>query len=95
MKGSTQETLRPLFNFLRSYSALEETAESKFLLRGKDFIHFHDDPDGLWADVKLSKGRVRVAVRTIAEQGELMGKIADKLDALESSSTRTQRRVGK
>ena len=63
MKEDTLEKLEPLLNFLRSYEALEETAESKFLLRGRDFIHFHDEPDGLWADVILSKGRIRAAVR--------------------------------
>jgi len=62
---------------------LEESSDYKFLLKRQDFIHFHDDADGLWADVKLAKGRVRVSVATDTEQRELMGQIADKLDALE------------
>ncbi len=92
MKESTLETLSPLLNFLRSYEVLEETRGTKFLLKGKDFVHFHDDPDGLWADALLAKGRVRMSVATREEQAELMGKIADKLDALESHRGRNKRR---
>ena len=92
MKESTLEILAPLLGFLRGYEVLEETHETKFLLRGKDFVHFHDDPDGLWADAKLSKGRVRLSVATRSEQDELMEMIAEKLDALELHSTRLTRK---
>lgn len=82
LKQATEETLKPLLNFLRSYECLEESIDCKFLLKGKDFVHFHDDPDGLWADAKLAKGRIRVSVATRAEQGELMELISQKLDTL-------------
>ena len=88
MKDATYEILLPLLRFLKSYEILIETPDSKFLLKGKDFIHFHDDPDGLWADVRLTKGRIRVSVATASEQRELMGQIADKLDALEHHRAR-------
>jgi len=84
MKESTLEMLKPLLSFLRSFDVLEETGGVKFLLKGRDFVHFHDDPDGLWADAKLSKGRLRMSVATLAEQRELMEKIAAKLDSIES-----------
>lgn len=90
MKQSTRETLEPLLRFLRSYACLEETLESRFLLKGKDFVHFHDDPDGLWADAKLSKGRLRLSVATRAEQGELMSLIVEKLDMLDSHEKRSR-----
>jgi hypothetical protein len=92
VKDSTLEILAPLLNFLRGHEVLEETHESKFLLRGKDFVHFHDDPDGLWADAKLSKGRIRVSVATPAEQGELMDMIAEKLEAMESHGAGSTRK---
>ena len=93
MKEETFKTLAPLLRFLRSYEVLVETKGARFLLRGRDFIHFHDDPDGLWADALLSKGRVRMSVSSSSEQGELMGLIAEKLDSLEShaGSGRKQR----
>jgi hypothetical protein len=95
MKEATLEKLLPLLNFLRSYEVLEETGENKFLLGGRDFIHFHDDPDGLWADAKLSKGRIRVSVAGASEQGELMEMIASKLETLESHSEPGQKRRGR
>ena len=83
MRKSTLETLAPLLRFLRGYDVLEETAGVKFLLNGQDFIHFHDAPDGLWADVKLAKGRIRLSVAKASEQGELMEKISATLESLQ------------
>jgi hypothetical protein len=62
------------------------------LERGKDFIHFHDDPDGLWADAKLSKGSIRMSVSTVTAQTELMEKIAKKLDSLNSPREGSRKR---
>jgi hypothetical protein len=92
MKEATLETITPLINFLRSYDVLEEAGDSKFLLKGRDFIHFHDDPDGLWADAILSKGRVRVSVSSASEQGDLMEKIAKRLDTLISHNGHGKKR---
>ncbi len=90
MKDSTLETLKPLLNFLRSYEMLEETGDTKFLLKGRDFVHFHDDPDGLWADAKLTSGRLRMSVATPAEQAELMERIANKLDSLATHGAKSK-----
>jgi hypothetical protein len=95
MKETTLKRLTPLLSFLRSYEVLEEAGESRFLLRGRDFIHFHDDPDGLWADAKLSRGRIRISVASASEQGELMEIIARKLETLESHSEPDQNRRGR
>ena len=95
MKEATLEILSPLLRFLRSYDVLEEKGESKFLLGGRDFIHFHDDSDGLWADAKLSKGRIRVSVASFSEQAELMELIARKLETLESHSEPDQKLRGR
>ena len=84
MKESTIQKLAPLLRMLRSYEILEEVRETKFHLNGRDFIHFHDEPDGLFADVLLAKGRIRASVSSRSEQAELMERIHQKLDALES-----------
>lgn len=91
MKTETLNKLEPLLRFLRSYEVLEETSETRFLLKGRDFIHFHDDPDGLWADARLTKGRIRLSVASQSEQGELMEMITRKLDALESHNENVQK----
>lgn len=98
MKESTLETLAPLLNLLRSYDVLDEVRETSFQLNGRDFIHFHDESDGLWADVRLSKGRIRVAISTPSEQAELIEKISPTLDELESrrgGNRKRQRRRGR
>ena len=42
---------------------------------GKGFIHFHDEPDGLWADIFPSKGVIRMPANTASEQADVIGTI--------------------
>ena len=91
MTESTLEILAPLLNVLRGYHVLDEVRETKFHLNGRGFIHFHDESDGPWADVRLSKGRIRMPVSTRSEQAELIEKICQKLDSLESHRGRNKK----
>ena len=86
MKRETIETLSMLLNFLRSYEILSEVRPTNFHLTGKGFIHFHDESDGLWADIFLSKGRIRMPVNTASEQAEVIGTIEPTLESLESGT---------
>lgn len=92
MREETLETLSPLLNVLRGYSVLEEVRTAAFHLEGRDFIHFHDDePEGLVADVRLAKGRLRMPVSTRSEQAELLEKIEQKLSSLEARAEKPGR----
>ncbi len=85
MKAAALATLKPLLDALRGYSVLEEVRPNAFHLNGADFIHFHDqEPEGLVADVRLAKGRVRMPVSTWAEQAELLERIDAKLATMTS-----------
>ncbi|MDG2197979.1 MAG: hypothetical protein P8O70_14045, partial [SAR324 cluster bacterium] len=84
MKQETIETLALLLNFLRSSEILSEVRPTNFHLNGKGFIHFHVESDGLWADIFLSKGRIRMPVNTASEQAEVIGTIEPTLESLES-----------
>jgi hypothetical protein len=96
MKDSTLETLAPLLGVLRSYPVLNEVRPAAFHLDGGDFIHFHEEPEGLFADARLGRGRVRLPVSTQAEQAELLERIEEKLSSLEShSSSKRQKRKRK
>ena len=53
MRQETIENLAMLLIFLRSYEILSEVKPTNFHLNGKGFIHFHDEADGLWADIFL------------------------------------------
>lgn len=84
MKDSTLDALTPLVDVLRDYEVLDELQPMVFHLHGRDFIHFHERPDGLFADVLLSRGRVRMPVSTESEQAELLERIEQKLSTLNS-----------
>ena len=53
--ASTQvlDTLAPLLERLRAIPGLRERKPGTFYLRSGAFLHFHEDPAGLFADVKL------------------------------------------
>ena len=62
---------------LRALEALTEKARGVFYRRSKAFLHFHDDPGGMFADVRTDpmEGFVRVRVSTKAEQRRLLASI--------------------
>ena len=84
MRQEKIEALSILLNFLKSYEILNEVKPTNFHLNGKGFIHFHDEPDGLWADIFLSKGRLRMPANTASEQADVIGTIEPTLESLES-----------
>jgi len=88
MKQVTAELLAPLLRALRGYSMLDEVKPATFHLRGRDFIHFHEAPDGVVADVLLARGRVHMSVSTTAEQAELLERIESQLASLEAHGHR-------
>lgn len=75
--------LEPLLRTLRGFGVLEEARTAAFHLDGRDFLHFHDEPDGLYADVRLARGRARLPVNTPGEQAELLARLDDTLSSLE------------
>ena len=92
MRQQTIEALSILLNFLKSYEILNEVKPTNFHLNGKGFIHFHDEPDGLWADIFLSKGRLRMPVNIDAEQENVIGTIEPTLESLESVTQKRKTR---
>ena len=86
MRQETIDALSILLNFLKSYEILNEVKPTNLHLNGKAFIHFHDEPDGLWADIFLYKGRLRMPANTASEQAEVIGTIEPTLESLESGT---------
>jgi hypothetical protein len=51
--GSTAlDALEPLLARLRMFPALKEKTRGVFYLKSRAFLHFHEDPSGLWADIR-------------------------------------------
>jgi hypothetical protein len=56
MRHATPEDLEriaPLLDDLRSLDGLTERTPGVFYRRSRAFLHFHADPDGMFADVRL------------------------------------------
>ncbi len=95
MKSSTLEVLAPLLAVLRAHPALQEVRPATFHLDGRGFAHFHEEPEGVFADVLLANGRVHMPVSSLAEQAELMEQIDQVLESLERRKRSRQRKGGK
>lgn len=51
--AATLARIEPLLMRLRSIEGLVERRPGVFYLRGRAFLHFHEDPAGVFADVRL------------------------------------------
>jgi hypothetical protein len=92
MKRTTLDRIAPLLEALRAQPALREVRPTVFQLNGRDFLHFHDEPEGIFADVRLTKGFVRLPVSSHSEQLELLERIDHNLSSLDAHVRDRQRR---
>ena len=70
--AQTLESLAHLLGRLRAIPGLKERKAGTFYLGSSAFLHFHEDPAGLFADVKLDGGEfTRFPVNTKQEQDKL------------------------
>lgn len=68
--------LHSLLAELRALGGLVERKPGTFYRRGSAFLHFHEDPAGLFADVKLGgKQFSRLPVNTTAEREALLAAV--------------------
>jgi hypothetical protein len=61
--------LEPLLTELRALGGLSETSRGVFYLKSKAFLHFHEDPAGLFADVRPPGQADFDRIRVDSEQG--------------------------
>ena len=64
--------LEPLLAELRLRAALREKRPGVFYLKSRAFLHFHEDPKGLFADVRLADDFVRRPVSTNRQRAALL-----------------------
>ncbi len=62
-----------LLERLRAVPGLNEKKRGVFYRRGRAFLHFHEDPSGLHADVRIDNGWHRSRVQTPEERELLVG----------------------
>ena len=78
MRHATSDTLdelEPLLEMLRSVPGLVEKRRGVFYRRSKAFLHFHEDPTGVHADVRFGGEFERVSAETDAERESLITRV--------------------
>jgi hypothetical protein len=73
------DELEPLLSRLRKLDQLVEKKRGVFYRKSKAFLHFHEDPAGLHADVRLDTDFERFRVQTGEEQDALVERITRSL----------------
>ena len=71
--------LEPVLARIRKHEQLKEKKRGSFYRKGKGFLHFHEDPAGLFADVCIGAENQRLRVSTRQEQKALLSKIQELL----------------
>ena len=68
------DRIEDLLAEVRSLPGLKEKKRGVFYLKSKGFLHFHEDPKGMFADLTGADGRGfdRIDVTHAAGQAELM-----------------------
>jgi hypothetical protein len=91
----TLERIAPLLEDLRARPALREQRPGVFTLKSRALLHCHDDPAGVFADVRLSDDFERLRVSTGSEQADLLERIDARLSSVEGRSADRRRRRGR
>ena len=81
MKHASDATLNqiePQLDAIRQHylPPLNEKKQGTFYLKSSAFLHFHEDPAGIFADLKVAGDWERYPVNQPNEWDELMGAIA-------------------
>ncbi|MFI5402397.1 MAG: hypothetical protein ACHQ1G_05630 [Planctomycetota bacterium] len=69
------DRLEPVLRRVRAHPQLREKSRGVFYLRSRAFLHFHEDPKGLFADIRLGDAWTRTRVSTPAERARLLRRI--------------------
>lgn len=72
--SATLDILEPLLAQVRALPGLVERSRGVFYRKGRAFLHFHEDPKGLFADVRDASGQDfdRIEVSTGAGRQQLL-----------------------
>ena len=82
MKHAGPEALKqlePLIVRIRLLGALREQTPGAFYVKSSEMLHFHEDPAGMFADVKRDGQWYRLPVNTTAEQSKLIRLLTESL----------------
>ena len=69
------DALEDLLAEIRKFPDLREKKRGTFYRKSTAFLHFHEDPAGLFADLRDGKGWERLRVSTKAERKTMLAKL--------------------
>jgi hypothetical protein len=69
------DTLEPLLAEIRLQPGLNEKKRGTFYRKGRAWLHFHEDPKGLFADLRGPDDWLRLRVSDPEEQAALMAAV--------------------
>jgi hypothetical protein len=69
------DQLEGLLVRLRGFPDLREKKRGIFYRRSSSFLHFHEDPEGLFADVKEGANFARYRVSTAKERDAFLARV--------------------
>jgi hypothetical protein len=75
------DQLDELLSALRERPALKERSRGVFYRGGKAWLHFHDDPTGLYADLRDPSGWLRLRVSSMPERQAFLSAVDRSLGA--------------
>jgi hypothetical protein len=73
--AATLDALEPLLSEIRSVPSLTERKRGIFYRKSQAFLHFHEDPAGIFADLRGGSGWLRLPANSAAERRELLRRI--------------------
>jgi hypothetical protein len=69
---ATLDSIEPLLTELRRVEGVRERKPGVFYKKSSAFIHFHEDPAGIFADVRREREWLRFQVNTPSERRQLV-----------------------
>jgi hypothetical protein len=69
------DQLADLLQDIRKQSALKERKRGVFYLRSSAFLHFHEDPEGLFADLRAGTDWERLPVSTKTQKKAFLSRV--------------------
>ena len=83
------DQLEPILIELRKISGLRERKRGAFYLGSAGFLHFHEDPAGFFADVKINGEFIRLPINSRKEIDALTRRTAAEVKNVEKRRMRS------
>jgi hypothetical protein len=71
-------TIEPLLVELRALDGVVEKRPGVFYRKSAAFLHFHEDPTGMFADIRIGREWQRLPVNTSSERSHLIRLAAER-----------------